>query len=73
MSKMDMCICLEDWSGKEVGGLLGFLKDESGNLVYDENGPVRIIAGEESKYETYDEFHGSEEWKEILWKLSESG
>ena len=73
MSSMNLHVCLEEWAQLPGQTLLGLLKDETGDLVYDENGPVRVIAGEESKYKTYEDFHGSEEWKEILWKLSESG
>jgi len=74
MTSMDLYCCLEEWADDGTGRkMLGILKDDAGELVHDENGPVRVLVENDRKYNTYEEFHGSEEWREILWKLSESG
>ena len=67
-------VCLADYAPENIiNRMLGFLKDEYGKMVYSSEGPVRIKVPFGSEYITYEDFHGSDEWKQILrekrWKL----
>ena len=58
--------CLTDWAPDPDEKMLGFLRDADGIILYDSNGPVRVISGPNSPYKTYEEFERSEDWKELV-------
>lgn len=54
-------------SGPDQKRVLGVLLDEDGNTVYDEKGGVvRVTAPNTNDILNYEEWHGSDAWKEVI-------